>query len=117
MNPPSSIIDLPTFEALKEAMGADFILELLQTYFEETPQLLNKLELALTNKDSDAFRVAAHSIKSTSNSFGALQYGTLAKELEMIGREARLEDAPEKVKLLVNGYKAVHEALEELSHG
>ena len=115
MNPPS-IIDLPTFEALKEAMGADFITELVQTYFEETPQLLSKLEQALAKQDCDAFRQAAHSIKSTSNSFGALQFGSLAKELEMMGRESRLDGAPGKVKLLVNGFKAVHKALEELSH-
>ena len=42
-----SVIDLPTFEALKEAMGADFIGELVQAYFEETPQLLSKLQQAL----------------------------------------------------------------------
>jgi HPt (histidine-containing phosphotransfer) domain-containing protein len=113
----TSIIDLPTFEALKEAMGADYINELVQAYFEETPQLLSKLQLALAKQDCDAFRQAAHSIKSTSNSFGALDFGALAKELEMMGREARLDGAPGKVKSLVAGYEAVQQALEELSHG
>jgi HPt (histidine-containing phosphotransfer) domain-containing protein len=112
-----SVIDLPTFEALKEAMGADYINELVQAYFEETPQLLSKLQQALAKQDCEAFRQAAHSIKSTSNSFGALQYGTLAKELEMMGREARLDGAPGKVKSLVVGLQAVKQALEELSHG
>jgi hypothetical protein len=40
-------------------------------------------------QDCEAFRMAAHSIKSTSNSFGALQFGLLAKELEWMGRDAR----------------------------
>jgi histidine phosphotransfer protein HptB len=111
-----SIIDKSTFEDLRDAMGADYIVELIQAYFEETPQLLAKLQEALQKKDSDAFRRAAHSIKSTSNSFGALQYGEQARELEMIGKEARLEEAPVKVKLLVDGYEAVVKALEELSH-
>jgi len=114
---PQSVIDLPTFEALKEAMGADFINELVQAYFDETPQLLVKLQRAFASKDCDAFRQAAHSIKSTSNSFGALQFGTLAKELEMMGREANLDSAPGKVKSLLAGYEAVKLALEELSHG
>jgi HPt (histidine-containing phosphotransfer) domain-containing protein len=113
---PQSVIDLPTFEALKEAMGPDFIIELVQTYFDETPQLLSKLEQALAKQDCDAFRQAAHSIKSTSNSFGALQFGSLAKELEMMGRESRLDGAPGKVKTLVAGFQAVHQALEELRH-
>jgi histidine phosphotransfer protein HptB len=111
---PQSVIDLPTFEALKANMGADFINELVQAYFDETPQLLAKLQQALSAKDCEAFRQAAHSIKSTSNSFGALEFGVQAKELEMMGREARLDGAPEKVKVLMSNYKTIHQALTEL---
>jgi HPt (histidine-containing phosphotransfer) domain-containing protein len=114
---PKSIIDLPTFEALKEAMGADYLPELIQTYFEETPQLLLKLKQALTDRDFDAFRQAAHSIKSTSNSFGALQFGALAKELEMMGRERMLDGAPVKLDTLVADFDTVQQALKGLSHG
>jgi HPt (histidine-containing phosphotransfer) domain-containing protein len=117
INPMSSTtIDLPTYESLKEAMGDDYILELLQVYFEETPKLLSELQDALVKQDSDAFRRAAHSIKSTSNSFGALEFGAQAKELEMIGREARLDGSHTKVKSLVDNFKIVQAALEELSH-
>ena len=112
-----SIIDMPTFETLKENMGADFLPELVQAYFEETPQLLSKLEQALVRQDCDAFRQAAHSIKSTSNSFGALQLGAQARELEMMGRESNLEGAPGKVQALVTGYGIVRQALEDLSQG
>ena len=109
-----TVIDLPSFDALKESMGADFINELAQAYFDETPQLLVKLQQALADSDPDAFRQAAHSIKSTSNSFGALQFGSLARELEMMGRELNLDGAPEKVKTLVSDYESVHQALQEL---
>jgi histidine phosphotransfer protein HptB len=114
---PQSIIDPPTFDALKETMGADFINELVQAYFDETPQLLTKLQQALTRQDCEAFRMAAHSIKSTSNSFGALDFGALAKELEWMGREARLDGAAAKVDILVSGYASVKKVLEELCHG
>jgi HPt (histidine-containing phosphotransfer) domain-containing protein len=114
---PQSVIDLPTFEALKEAMGADYLPELAQAYFDEIPQLLSKLQQALASQDCDAFRQAAHSIKSTSNSFGALQFGALARELEMMGREGKLDEAPGKVNSLVAGYDPVQQALKELSHG
>jgi HPt (histidine-containing phosphotransfer) domain-containing protein len=116
MNPPPAI-DMTTFEALKEDMGADFINELLQAYFDETPQLLDKLQQALAKQDCDAFRQAAHSIKSTSNSFGALEFGKLAKELELMGRDAKLDGAPEKVTTIVAEYKTVHKALVELGNG
>ena len=113
----SSVIDLPTFEALKESMGADFINELVQAYFEEAPQLLAKLQDALARQDCELFRQAAHSIKSTSNSFGALALGALAKELEMMGRERNLEGAAAKVETLVRDYSFVELRLKELCHG
>jgi len=112
----TGVIDLSTFEALKDAMGADFIPELVQTYLDETPLLISKLKEALERKDCDAFRVAAHSIKSTSNSFGALGFGSLAKELEYMGRESNLQAAPPKVEKLVNDYAAVQLALRELTY-
>jgi histidine phosphotransfer protein HptB len=112
----SAIIDPPTFAALKESMGDDFIVELVQTYFEETPRLISTLQDALDRRDNEAFRRAAHSIKSSSNSFGALQFGLLAKELEMLGKEASLDDAAGKVELLVKDYPLVKETLEVLCH-
>ena len=104
-----SIIDLPTFECLKEAMGADFIDELLQAYFDETPKLLTALEEAYDRKDCESFTRAAHSIKSTSNSFGALQFGLMAKELEMIGRAGNLDDTLAKVEALTTSYETVRQ--------
>ena len=111
-----SIIDLPTFDALKEAMGADYIMEVIQAYFDETPQLLSDLRQALEKQDCETFRRSAHSIKSTSNSFGALQFGAQAKELEMMGREGKLEGALSKVETLQADYQLVKQALEELGH-
>jgi HPt (histidine-containing phosphotransfer) domain-containing protein len=111
-----SIIDLPTFEALREAMGSDYIIEVIQAYFEETPHLLSDLSQALEKQDCETFRRSAHSIKSTSNSFGALQFGAQAKELEMMGREGKLEGAAPKVEALLADYDLVKQALEELGH-
>jgi histidine phosphotransfer protein HptB len=110
------IIDMTTFEELKENMGVDFVDEILQAYFEETPKLINALQQALGVKDYEGFTRAAHSIKSTSNSVGALLYGTLARELEMAGKERNLENVSAKVETLVSGYAEVQQALEELIH-
>ena len=108
------IIDIKAFDTLKDAMGADYIGELLQAYFEETPALLSQLQAALGKQDCEGFRRAAHSIKSTSNSFGALEYGALAKELEMMGREGNLANAPDKVINLITGFEIVQQTLKEM---
>ena len=110
------IIDKNAFEELKEAIGDDFIDEILQAYFDETPKLIKTLQKTLDDKDYEAFTRSAHSIKSTSNSIGALQYGAVARELEMAGRERNLENISAKVEKLISGYAEVKKALEELTH-
>ena len=78
-------IDRATFDALKETTGAEFVLELVDTFLQEAPAMLDELRHALAAKDADKFRRAAHSLKSNSNTFGALTLGAMARELELAG--------------------------------
>ncbi|MFN2215544.1 MAG: Hpt domain-containing protein [Anaerolineales bacterium] len=112
-----SVIELQTFESLRESIGTDFIKVLVNEYLDEAPLLLSKLENALAQKDCDLFRRSAHSLKSTSYTFGALQFGASAMELEAMGREAKLDTAPEKLRSLINDFEAVQIALQELCNG
>ena len=111
-----SVIDLPTFEKLQHDVGADFVGELIAAYCEETPRLITRLQQALAVQNTDAFRQAAHSIKSTSNTFGALQLGTLAQELEMMGRAGNLTNAQDIVDRLAADYDRVRQTLKGLNH-
>jgi HPt (histidine-containing phosphotransfer) domain-containing protein len=109
-------IDLPTFEKLKDDVGADFVGELIEAYCSETLPLIAQLQSALGVNDADAFRRAAHSIKSTSKTFGALSLGEIAQELEMLGRAGDLTGAPAQVERLAAEYDRVQQALEDLKH-
>ena len=109
-------IDQASFEKLRNDVGAEFVGELIETYCSETPQLIARLQHALDVNDADAFRQAAHSIKSTSLTFGALSLGELAKELERLGRAGDLAGAPEKVDRLAAEYDRVQQALKDLNH-
>lgn len=113
MNPESEI-SLTVIKELKETVGADFIVELVDTYAEETPKLFTELRTALAEKNCETFRRAAHSIKSTSNSLGALKFGELAKELEYMGRDGDLSNAPKKVDFLAAVYNDVEKNLKDL---
>ena len=68
-------IDRATFDALKATTGADFALELVDTFLQEAPGMLDALRDGLAAQDADKFRRAAHSLKSNSNTFGALALG------------------------------------------
>jgi histidine phosphotransfer protein HptB len=86
-------LDMTTFEELRAMSGADFIDELVDTFLDDAPKLLNEMKAALQANDPDTFRRAAHSLKSNGATFGASRLAGLAKEMEMLGRERRLPEA------------------------
>jgi len=79
------IIDRATFAELQAGAGADFVKELVDTFFEEAPVMFDELRAALAAGDASAFRRAAHSLKSNSQTFGALRLGAMARALELEG--------------------------------
>ncbi len=82
----SSQIDMNTFNDLKDATGADFISELIDTFLDDAPSLIQQMQDALAKTDVDSFRRAAHSMKSNAATFGAMELSAQAKELESIAR-------------------------------
>ncbi len=86
-------LDMATFDELKQMSGEDFIGELIDTFLEDSPKLIAEMKTALKNDDADAFRRAAHSLKSNSATFGATHLSDLSRELEMLGKEKRLSEA------------------------
>ena len=108
-----TVIDAAIFAELQEAAGAEFVGELIGTFFEEAPQMLAELRAAQAAGAADGFRRAAHSIKSNANTFGALRLGEMARELELGGLVADV--AP--VDALQAEYERVAAALQELSRG
>ena len=78
-------IDVPTFEALQATTGAAFVGELVDTFLAEVPGMLADLRAALAAGDAARFRRAAHSLKSNANTFGAMPFAALARELELGG--------------------------------
>ena len=78
--------------------------------------MLNELRHALAAKDADKFRRTAHSLKSNSNTFGALTLGSMARELELGGIAKVTEAGGQPLDALVREYSRVAAALTELRH-
>jgi len=97
-------IDLATFNELQETAGSEFVGELVGTFLEEAPGMLAELRAALAAGDADKFRRAAHSLKSNSNTFGALALGALAKDLELSGLAAVQGRGPQALDALAGEY-------------
>lgn len=90
MNSPQ--IDLQTFTELQANAGADFVVELVDTFADDAPQMLAELRASHAAGAADRFRRAAHSIKSNSSTFGASRLAEMARSLELGGLPA--EAAP-----------------------
>lgn len=108
-----SKVDLNTFDALKEATGADFIDELIDAFLEDAPTLITQMRAGLANNDADTFRRAAHSMKSNAATFGAMELFAIAKELETLGREQNLT-VDDRLERLEAEFRLAAQALEDL---
>jgi HPt (histidine-containing phosphotransfer) domain-containing protein len=109
-----AIIDIPTYNQLKEVMGADFVSEIIDTYNNETEALISQLGQALSSGDAVSFGRYAHSIKSSSASLGAMIFSQQARELEMMGKANNLTGADQKLEKLSTAFLNVKQCLEEL---
>lgn len=108
------VIDREVLDNLLEAVGGDgdFLAELLETYFADTPELFATMQAALENQDADEFRRAAHTLKSNSANFGAMDLSKQAKAMEDMGKSGDLAQASENLKKAETEYKKVKSALE-----
>ena len=83
-----STIDSSTFRELQAAAGAEFVTDLVDTFVDEAPPMLAALRKARTEGDADAYRRAAHSLKSNGLTFGAMALAAQARAIELGGLNA-----------------------------
>ena len=77
----------------------------------DVPQLLQSIREAVARNDAAALRRAAHTLKSSSASLGALVLAALCKDLEAMGRTDRIAEAATVLPALLTEGEAVRVAL------
>ena len=112
--PSTEVLNRAAFERLRAAMGAGFLDELLSTFVEDAKELVSTMRRALGEKDVDAFRRAAHSLKSNAASVGALTLSSMARELEMLAKSGIIDGARSRVDRLAVECERVARALREV---
>ena len=104
------VIDESTFNELKQISGADFISELIDAFLDDAPNMIQNMQTALDIRDVESFRRNAHSLKSNANTFGAIELGLLAKEMEFMAKENNLE-VGNRLEILKTAFDIVAEEL------
>ena len=108
------LIDPTTFTELRDAVGEDFIGELVDTFLAEAPLLLATLREAAAAGDKDSYRRAAHSLKNGSANVGARQLSELCAELEQRGRHGPLDELEQPMAEFEQLYQRTGAALRAL---
>jgi signal transduction histidine kinase/DNA-binding response OmpR family regulator len=111
---PSTPLDRATLEQLRVTMGEGFLDELLPTFMEDSREMVRTMRRALGEKDVDAFRRAAHSLKSNAASFGAMTLSTMARDLEALAKSGSLDGAAPRLERLTSECEQVARALREI---
>ncbi|MBE0368242.1 Hpt domain-containing protein [Pseudoalteromonas sp. MMG013] len=73
------MIDLTTYSQLQVDVGEELAAQLLGVYLSESQVLIKRLT---TSNDCDLLQITAHSLKSSSRSYGALQLAELCEKIE-----------------------------------
>jgi len=111
------VIDPAVYAALQDTVGAEFAAELVDTFIEEATGMLAELRSARSDSHADRFRRAAHSLKTNSNTFGAVRLATLARELELKGLDADPARDTAAIAAIESEYTRAAAALQDLRHG
>ena len=109
-------LDSAALDNLRETVGGDdeFLIELVETFLEDAPQMLADMRTAAETGDAPGLRLAAHSLKSNSAEFGAMSLSALCKELEMMGKDGRTDGALPLIDRADAEFEAVIPALKAI---
>jgi len=110
-------VDQDVLDELEHSVGDDraFLRDLVETYLEDSPRLIGEIRAGISVGDVQRTNRAAHTLKSTSASLGALGLSALARELETLTSVAttQAEDlASPEIGALVNVIRAEFEEVQ-----
>jgi len=111
---PENLIDKEAWERMKSMTGPAFLVELIDVFMKDSPELIKQMRSGLPENDIERVRRAAHSLKSNSASFGADRLAAAARELEMMAKSGSMDGAESKLSEVEAEYAQLLPLLEEL---
>lgn len=104
-------LDPAVFNKLRALLGSE-LERALTPFLEDTPGYLKNLELAVVLGDCETVRAMAHSIKGSSGNLGATVLARLAKEIEHLAVEQKIDEILPLMGNLQRAFDAVVEGLD-----
>lgn len=85
-NPSPEVLDQNALDRLIDMVGKEACVSIIESYIEDAPNIFQRLAKGLSERDITTIYKAAHSLKSSSATVGALTLSQICKELESLGR-------------------------------
>lgn len=105
-------IDRAILDEMAEIMGEEFP-DLVRTYLESAPDLIQQLEAAAQQGGIDVFVGPSHSLKASSNDLGATKLAAIAQAIEHDARSGK-DSARNHVPALRGQFAATQAELLEI---
>lgn len=107
-------IDRSAIDRLLEVIGGDTndLKELVEEFHATAPALVRRMEAAAQEGDTEALRIASHSLKSNARDFGAAELGALCERLEQACRSGTVADGSGQVAAIARELSAARIALD-----
>jgi len=106
----TDLVDCTAWELirmLKRPGHPDPLGTILARYIEDSRHLVDQLRHAIESNDPATLHAVAHRLKSSSATLGALTLAAHCSALEALGRDRRVEEAPDHFRQLEQNFKAV----------
>ncbi|OPY12699.1 MAG: Signal transduction histidine-protein kinase BarA [Syntrophus sp. PtaB.Bin001] len=102
---------LDEIASLQPKDSKTILTKLISLYFDSSSKHIQNILDAVKNNDVATLQTAAHTLKSSSASLGAMNLSEKCKELEMMARSGDITGAADKFPLLEREYGRVLESL------
>lgn len=111
-----NLIDPEGWEMFRSMADPATLIELLDSYLDDSPELIRQMHLGLAAGDIEVVRRAAHSLKSNSASFGGNRMANAARELEMLTKSGTLDGIAPRLAAVEAEYAQLSARLVELKN-
>lgn len=112
-----TLVEVFDMSRLMELFGLDsaddihMLSNLIKIFLEDTAKSISKLKQALTERNADIFMRAAHSIKGSSATIGAMRMAAISAELERLASADSLDKADGVLSGLEKEFERVSDLL------
>jgi PAS domain S-box-containing protein len=115
IRPEANLLDHHVLQRLQADLGDGdpaIVIELIDMFLSDSPQLLATLRQSLAARAADDFQRAAHTLKSSSATLGAATLAKVSQQLELSGRAAAFDQIDDQFREFEQVYKQSSHALQ-----